>query len=123
MDDDAALLEVLAETFRGESYEVITASNGQEALACVHRDHPDLVLTDHQMPVLDGLELLKRLRKDLSTCQVPVVFLTVLDAPDAEAQALDLGADDYVAKAAPRATLLSRVRRALYKGQLMRGGH
>jgi type IV pilus assembly protein PilB len=123
VDDDAALLEVLEDALRLEGYEVITAHNGQEALARVQRDRPDLVLTDHQMPVLDGLEFLKRLRKDLSTCQIPVVFLTVVDTPDAEARALDLGADDYVAKAAPRGRLLSRVRRALYRGQLLRSGH
>ena len=123
VDDDAALLEVVEETLRGEGYDVITAGNGQEALARVHRDQPELVLTDLQMPVMDGLGLLKRLRQDLSTCQIPVVFLTVVDAPDAEARALDLGADDYVTKVAPRGALLSRVRRALIRGQLMRSGH
>jgi CheY-like chemotaxis protein len=123
VDDDAALLEVLEETLRGESYDVMSARNGEEALALVYRDRPDLVLTDVQMPVMGGLELLKRLRRDLSTCQIPVVFLTVLENGDSEAQALDLGADDYVAKSAPRAKLLSRVRRAIYRGQLMRSGH
>jgi type IV pilus assembly protein PilB len=122
VDDDQALRELLEETLRSEGYDVTTAANGQEALASVHRDHPDLVLTDLQMPVLDGLELLKRLRKDLSTCQIPVVFLTVLESLDSETRALDLGADDYVAKPAPRGKLLSRVRRALYRGQLMKGG-
>jgi type IV pilus assembly protein PilB len=123
VDDDEALLEVISETLRLEGYDVVTAGNGQEALALVHRDPPDLVLTDLQMPVLDGLELLKRLRKDLSTRQIPVVFLTVLEGLDSEARALDLGADDYVAKPAQRARLLSRVRRALYRGQLMKSGH
>jgi type IV pilus assembly protein PilB len=122
VDDDEALLEALEETLREERYDVITARDGQQALAAVHRDHPDLVLTDQQMPGLDGLELLRRMRKDLATRQIPVVFLTVLDSVDAEARALDLGADDFVPKAAPRARLLSRVRRALYKGQLLRAG-
>jgi type IV pilus assembly protein PilB len=123
VDDDAAFLQILAETLRAESYEVMTASNGQEALARVHLDRPDLVLTDRQMPFVDGVELLKRLRRDLSTRQIPVMFLTVLDAPDSEASALDLGADDYVVKGAPRVKLVSRVRRALLRGHLMRSGH
>jgi type IV pilus assembly protein PilB len=123
VDDDPALREVIGDTLKAEGYDVITAVDGEEALASVHRDHPDLVLTDLQMPVLDGLELLKRMRKDLSTCQIPVVFLTVLENLDSEARALDLGADDYVSKPAHRVKLLSRVRRALYRGQLMKSGH
>jgi type IV pilus assembly protein PilB len=120
VDDDPALLEVLREILEGERYAVSTASNGVDALASVYLERPDLILTDLKMPGMDGLELLKRLRHDLSTCQIPVVFLTMVESLDAEAQALDLGADDYISKPVQKGRLLSRVRRALFRAHLMR---
>ena len=120
VDDDAALLEVLRETLESERYEVVTASNGVDALASVYLERPDLILTDLRMPGMDGLELLKKLRHDLSTCQIPVVFLTMVESLDAEAHALDLGADDYISKPVEKARLLSRVRRAIFRAHLMR---
>jgi type IV pilus assembly protein PilB len=120
VDDDPALLEVLREILESERYAVGTASNGVDALASVYLERPDLILTDLKMPGMDGLELLKRLRHDLSTCQIPVVFLTMVESLDAEAQALDLGADDYISKPVQKGRLLSRVRRALFRAHLMR---
>jgi CheY-like chemotaxis protein len=120
VDDDPALLEVLREILEGERYAVSTASNGVDALASVYLERPDLILTDLKMPGMDGLELLKRLRHDLSTCQIPVVFLTMVESLDAEAHALDLGADDYISKPVQKGRLLSRVRRALFRAHLMR---
>jgi type IV pilus assembly protein PilB len=121
-EDDPGLSQILKEILEGENYEVLAASDGREALALVHRTRPDLVLTDLQMPVMNGLDLLRRLRRDLSTCQIPVVFLTVVESLDSEVQALDLGADDYIAKPVEKARLLSRVRRALFRAHLIRGG-
>jgi DNA-binding response OmpR family regulator len=88
----------------------------------VHRERPDLVITDLQMPGLDGLELLRRLRRDLATCQIPIIFLTVVENLDSEAKALDLGADDYLGKPVERGRLLGRVRRALLRAHLMGAG-
>jgi CheY-like chemotaxis protein len=120
VDDDPALLEVLRDTLESERYEVVTASNGVDALAGVYLERPNLILTDLKMPGMDGLELLKKLRHDLSTCQIPVVFLTMVESLDAEAHALDLGADDYISKPVEKTRLLSRVRRALFRAHLMR---
>jgi CheY-like chemotaxis protein len=120
VDDEPTLLEIIQEVLGSEHYEVFVARNGQEALAQVYREKPDLILTDLQMPGMDGMELLKRLRSDLSTCQIPVIFLTVVDALDTEAQAMDLGADDYVTKPFQRGRLLSRIRRSLYRAHLGR---
>ena len=98
------------------------AEDGREALARVYRERPDLIVTDLQMPGLDGLELLGKLRRDLATCQIPVIFLTVVENLDAEAKALDLGADDYLGKPVERSRLLSRIRRALLRAHLMGAG-
>ncbi len=72
------------------------------------------------MPRMDGIEFLKRLRRDLSTCQIPVLLLSVVDSLDREVEALDLGADDYIGKPIEERRLLSRVRRALFRAHLSR---
>jgi CheY-like chemotaxis protein len=120
VEDDPAMAAVLRDILAEEQYSVALAANGDEALSMVYKERPDLVLTDLQMPGMDGLELLRKLRRDLSTCQIPVVFLTVVDAIDSEAQALDLGADDYITKPVQRGRLLGRIRRSLLRAQLMK---
>jgi len=122
VEDDAALREILREMLVAERYAVDVAEDGREALARVYRERPDLIVTDLQMPGLDGLELLGKLRRDLATCQIPVIFLTVVENLDAEAKALDLGADDYLGKPVERSRLLSRIRRALLRAHLMGAG-
>jgi type IV pilus assembly protein PilB len=120
VDDDPAMTGVLRDILVEEQYQVTVASNGEEALSLDFNERPDLILTDLQMPGMDGLELLRKIRRDLSTCQIPVVFLTVVDALDAEAQALDLGADDYITKPVQRSRLIGRIRRSLFRAQLMK---
>ena len=119
-EDDPQLRELLREVLQGEGYEVVTACDGEEALEAVYKLRPDLILTDLNMPRMDGLELLRRVRGNLSTCQIPVVFLTAVQSMDAEALALDLGADDYVSKPVPDTVLLGRVRRSLFRAHLFR---
>jgi len=120
VDDDPVLVEILAETLAAENYAVVTAANVDAAVLLLHRERPDLILTDLHMPGRDGLELLRRVRGELSTCGIPVIFLTVVDTLDDEIRALDLGADDYIAKPIEGKRLVSRVRRALFRAHLRR---
>jgi type IV pilus assembly protein PilB len=118
VDDDATLIEVLLDTLSAGGYEVRSAADGRSALALVYRERPDLILTDLHMPDMNGLQLLRHVRGDLSTCQIPVVFLTTDKSLDAEIRALDLGADDYLNKPVEMARLLGRVHRALVRARL-----
>jgi type IV pilus assembly protein PilB len=118
VDDDAALAEVVSDTLAGGGYEIAQARDGRTALALVYRQRPDLILTDLHMPDLNGLQLLRHVRRDLSTCQIPVIFLTTDHSLDAEIRALDLGADDYLNKPVEMARLLGRVHRALVRARL-----
>ncbi|MBN2369474.1 MAG: Flp pilus assembly complex ATPase component TadA [Vicinamibacteria bacterium] len=120
VEDEPAFRESLKETLASSNFDVISAANGDEALRIIYQEKPDLVLTDLHMPVMDGLELLQHIRGDLSTCQIPVIFLTVIDSHAAEAQALDMGADDYVTKPVENGILLSRIRRSLFRSHLLR---
>jgi type IV pilus assembly protein PilB len=122
VEDDPAMLEILRDILIREDYEVITATGGTEARDHLYTSIPDLVLTDLHMPGMDGLELLERIRTNLTTRNVPVVFLTGVESPDAAIQAYNLGADDYIAKPVPDNMLLSRLRRALVRAHMLNVG-
>lgn len=89
--------------------EVVTASDGDQALACAGAVAPDLVLLDVAMPGLDGLEVCRRLKSQASTRLVPVVMLTAFNAVHDRVEALEAGADDFLAKPVDRTELRARV--------------
>jgi type IV pilus assembly protein PilB len=115
VDDDRLTRNLVRLTLEKAHVEVIEATDGSQALAAVYKSRPDLVLTDMAMPGLDGFGLLRKLRADLSTCQIPVVMLTASGDSGDEVKALELGADDYITKPLDRDRLLGRVRRALLR--------
>jgi DNA-binding response OmpR family regulator len=106
-DDDASLLEVLALAFEDAGHSVLRASTGVAALAKIRSEHPSLVVSDINMPGLDGFALCKRLRE--AGNRVPVLLLTSRDTEIDEALGLELGADDYVTKPFSTRVLLARV--------------
>ncbi|MEO8260871.1 MAG: response regulator [Acidobacteriota bacterium] len=88
------------------------AENGAEAVARARAHRPDMVLMDLTMPVMDGIEAIKRLRADDSTTDVPIIALTALDADDSVRRARDAGADAYVRKPVSPEELLEHMQRA-----------
>ncbi len=106
-DDDADLLDILAFSLRREGFEVVTARDGQEALAGVAVEQPDLVVLDVAMPRLDGFEVCRRLRRESS---IPIIMLTARDEDENIVLGLDLGADDYITKPYSPRELVARVR-------------
>src|ERR1700675_4851965 len=76
VDDLSASREFLAEILRHHGYQVLEAADGSEGLAAVHAEHPDLVITDVLMPVMDGCELVRQLRLDPTTSGIPTIFYT-----------------------------------------------
>jgi two-component system KDP operon response regulator KdpE len=95
VDDDAPILRLVRAKLQADGYAVVTAMNGHEALDAFEREQPDLIILDMMMPVMDGLETLKHLRRDSA---VPIVFLTARTSGADKVRSLDLGADDYVTK-------------------------
>ena len=122
VEDEPNMLEILREVLAAEEYDVVTAVDGREARAQVYKETPDLILTDLQLPGMDGLELLEKVRGDLSTRRIPVIFLTAVESKDAEMQAYNLVADDYVTKPFQANLLLSRIRRSLFRAHLLEVG-
>ncbi|MGH8030141.1 MAG: response regulator transcription factor [Arenimonas sp.] len=113
VDDDVELVGLLRFALTTAGYEVVTAFDGMQALARLEEHAPELVVLDVNLPLLDGFEVLRRLRLH---SQVPVMMLTVRSAEEDEVQGLDLGADDYLKKPFSPRALLARVRSLLRRG-------
>jgi len=113
VDDDVELVGLLRFALAGAGYEVVTAFDGEQALARLADSAPDLVVLDVNLPILDGFAVLERLRRH---SEVPVMMLTVRSAEEDEVHGLDLGADDYLKKPFSPRALLARVRSLLRRG-------
>ena len=113
IDDEPAIVQVIAERLRGEGFQVCTAGNGQTALAAAaDPDHPpDLLILDLMLPDMDGLDLLRSLRQAGSN--VPVIVLTARDDDVDVIVGLELGADDYLVKPFNPRELAARIRAVL----------
>ena len=120
IDDDLQLLDVLSLAFEEAGYEVATAHDGREALAAIAAQRPDAIVSDVNMPNVDGFQLCRTLRAEKDF--VPIVLLTSRDGEIDEALGLDLGADDYVAKPFRARVLLARVAALLRRSALKAEG-
>ena len=113
VDDGAANRELIEACLAGVDCHVRSAEDGFTALKSMQDSRPDLVLLDVQMPGMDGYEVCRRIKSDAKTRLIPVVMLTSLDRTSDRVQALEAGADDYMAKPVDRVELVARVRSAL----------
>jgi class 3 adenylate cyclase len=113
VDDNPTNLEILRVRLNAQGYEVVTAVDGEDALARARELEPDLVLLDVMMPKLDGISVLKMLKQDSKLRFVPVILVTAkADTPDI-VQGLEAGGDDYLTKPYEQAALVARVRSLL----------
>jgi len=111
VDDEKHILRLVQINLEKAGYDVVTASNGQEALDQVAKHQPDLVVMDVMMPVMDGLDALKKLKSEPATARIPVIMLTA-KAQDADVyQGWQLGADLYLTKPFNPLELLTFVKR------------
>jgi DNA-binding response OmpR family regulator len=120
IDDDRELLDVLSLAFEEAGYDVATARDGREGLTAIAGARPDAIVSDVNMPVVDGFQLCRALRGKGDS--VPLVLLTSRDGEIDEALGLELGADDYVAKPFSTRVLLARVAALLRRSALQAAG-
>ena len=111
VEDDPAVRGSLERSLRFEGYEVVTAADGESALAALAEHAPDAVLLDLGLPRLSGVEVCRRMRAAGDT--TPVLMLTARDATSDRVAGLDVGADDYLAKPFALEELLARLRALL----------
>jgi DNA-binding response OmpR family regulator len=108
-EDERDIRELIGFTLRHHGHEVLSASNGEDALAIALRELPDLVLLDIRMPRLTGYDVCRRLRAEPTTKNIPVAFLSA-KGQDSEVQAgMDAGATDYILKPFAPDQLINRV--------------
>ena len=109
-DDDESIRNLLQRTLEGAGYQVITASNGQEALDKISQFDVSLVLLDIMMPELDGFEVLERMPKHLN---IPVIMLSGMRDETTKINTFTIGADDYITKPFSTRELLARIQAKL----------
>jgi class 3 adenylate cyclase/CheY-like chemotaxis protein len=112
VDDTPQNIKLLDALLTPRGYEVIPAGSGEEALAKIASEQPDLILLDIVMPGMDGYEVCRRLRADDSTAMLPVVMVTASGEQEKVA-AIDAGADDFITKPLDQSELLARIRSLL----------
>jgi len=120
-DDDPLLRALLVHRLSADGYEILTAEDGAQALAMIRDQRPDLIVLDALMPVMDGFEVLRRLKSGDVT-DSPVIMLTALKREQDIVGALQLGAADYLVKPFIPDELGQRIRRLLQSSTPAEGG-
>ncbi len=110
VDDEIEIIRALQRSLVAHGYKVFTARNGEDAVKLTMQQRPDMLLLDLVLPGMSGLEVCRKIREESN---VPIIVLSVKDAEGDKVQALDLGADDYIAKPFGINEVLARVRVAL----------
>ena len=111
VDDEPNILELLSASLRFAGFDVVTATNGEDALAQADATAPDLVVLDVMMPGLNGFDVARALRRGGN--RVPVVFLTAKDSTEDRVEGLTIGGDDYVTKPFSLEEVVARIRAVL----------
>lgn len=115
VEDDPAILRGLADNLKFESYEVLTASDGEAACRLIREKNPDLVVLDLMLPRMSGYEVCRKMRGE--GVMTPIVMLTARGEEGDRILGLDLGADDYISKPFSVRELLARIRAVLRRAQ------
>ena len=112
-DDNPDNLDIFRTRLAVHGYEILTAADGEEALAVAREKQPDLILLDVMMPKMDGTDVCRRLKADTSLPFMPIVMLTAKSATQDVVTALDAGADEYLTKPVDHGALVARVKSML----------
>ncbi len=115
VDDEIHIVHVVAIKLRNNSYEVISAENGAQALKMVQEEKPDIVVTDYQMPVMNGVEFIEKLRQDKATEHLPVILLTARGFAVSDEQKECLQISAFLSKPFSPKELLRSIEDILYQ--------
>ena len=109
VDDDAAVLDVTKEILEYSGYKTVSASDGMEAWEILQKQPVDMAVLDLNMPRMNGLELMRKIRSQTSLSRLPILLLTVRQAVEDQVSGYDQGADDYLTKPFDSKMLLARI--------------
>ena len=117
IDDEEHILELLSYNLESNGFRVLTADSGEDGLELLEREAVDLVLLDIMLPGIDGMEMLKRIRKNPDTTDLPVIMLTAKSEEINKVLGLEVGADDYISKPFGIYELVARVKAVLRRSE------
>jgi len=109
VEDDANLVELVKYNLEAADFGVTVAMDGEEALLCVEEQQPDLILLDWMLPHVSGIEIVRRLRLNPETVNIPIIMMTARTEEDDQVRGLNTGADDYVTKPFSPRELIARI--------------
>ncbi len=113
VEDDPDIQELISYTLGKEGYTVVTAESGEQALELLGTTNPDLILLDIMLPGIDGTDVLRELKRDGKSANIPVIMATAKSEDSDIVTGLELGADDYIAKPFSPKVLIARIRALL----------
>jgi len=119
VDDEVHIVHVVAIKLRNNGYEVISADNGAEAFELACKEKPDIIVTDFQMPIMSGLELVEKLRQCDETVDIPVIMLTARSFAISKEQQEDFRISSCLSKPFSPKELLGNIEDVLYQKQVM----
>ncbi|MGO1395290.1 MAG: response regulator transcription factor [Halomonas sp.] len=117
VDDEPNIVLSLEFLMQQAGFEVVTAEDGEQALARVNDAQPDLLLLDISLPGISGFDVLERLRNEAATAQLPIIMLTAHGRDVEREKGMALGADDYITKPFSTQSLVGKVKALLLKEQ------
>jgi DNA-binding response OmpR family regulator len=113
VDDEPSIIVALQFLMEQNGYETLVAFSGEEAMETIARQHPDLILLDIMLPVVDGFEVCQRVRENSEWKDIRIVLVTALGSEANAAKGLALGADAYITKPFANADLVAKVKELL----------
>ena len=113
VDDEVNITQILEFSIGSEGYQVITASNGEEALDVAKREQPNLIILDVMMPKIDGYEACRRIKANPLTKNIPVILLTAKGRDIDKRLGYEVGATDYIIKPFSPTQLIDRIQELL----------
>jgi two-component system phosphate regulon response regulator PhoB len=119
VEDEADIQELVSYNLAKAGYQVTSVVTGEEALAAVEKDPPDLVVLDLMLPGMDGLSVCSRLKRDSKTGSIPIVMLTAKGEESDIVRGLNLGADDYITKPFSPRVMIARVQAVLRRAAVL----
>lgn len=117
VDDEQDILEIVGYNLSQEGYQIVTATNGKEAIAKAKKEKPDLIIMDVMMPEMDGMEACENIRKIPELQDTIITFLTARSEDYSQVAGFDAGADDYIAKPIKPKVLVSKVKALLRRAK------